>query len=271
MRTPQPLHMSGAIAELARRALSRDFRAIRTAMAKVLLIEAGPRILPSFPQPLAAYAQKALAGLGVTVLTGRAVTGCTGEGVELGSEQIGARTTVWAAGVMASPAADWLGVGKDRAGRTLTAPDLSVPGLPQVFVVGDAVHLEGADGSLVPGIAPAAKQEGAYVGRLIAARIAGHPASAPFRYKDSGSLATVGRQAAVVALGPLRLTGVLAWLFWSAAHVYFLIGFRNRLVVTLDWIWAYLTFERGARLITSPPPVASTEPGARMTRPRTAA
>ena len=247
---PTGVELAGAIAELARRALTRDFRAIRTSMARVVLIEAGPRVLPSFPEPLAAYAAMALTRLGVTVRTGQAVTGCSDAGVELGAETIGARTTIWAAGVMASAAADWLGAAKDRAGRALVQPDLSLPGLPNVFVIGDVASLANPDGSLVPGIAPAAKQEGAYVAKVIAASIAGRPAPPPFRYRDAGALATVGRQAAVVAMGPLRLTGLLAWLVWSVAHVYFLIGFRNRLAVTIDWIWAYLTFERGARLIT---------------------
>ena len=268
---PTGVELAGAIAELARRALTCDFRAIRTAMAKVLLIEAGPRILPTFPEALSAYAAKALVRLGVAVRTGQAVTGCSEAGVELGDQAIGARTIIWAAGVMASPAAQWLDAARDRAGRALVRPDLSLPGLGQVFVIGDAASLANPDGSLVPGIAPAAKQEGAYVAEVIAARIAGRPDPPPFRYRDSGALATVGRQAAVVAMGPLRLTGLLAWLVWSLAHVYFLIGFRNRLAVTIDWIWAYLTFERGARLITGGTTRASPAPRKSSSRPRAVA
>jgi NADH dehydrogenase len=246
---PTGVELAGAIAELARRALGRDFRAIQCAMARVVLIEAGPRVLPAFPEPLSAYAQHALEKLGVTVRLGQAVTACDDAGVELGGERIGARTILWAAGVMASPAADWLHLAKDRAGRAIVAPDLSAPGQSGVHVIGDTAHLD-VGGRPLPGVAPVAKQQGAYVGRLIASRIAGRGDIGPFRYKDAGSLATVGRQAAVVAMGGLQLTGAPAWLLWSVAHVWFLIGFRNRIAVTIDWLWAYLTFERGARLIT---------------------
>jgi NADH dehydrogenase FAD-containing subunit len=246
---PTGVELAGAIAELAHRALARDFRAIRGEMARVVLIEAGPRLLPSFPAALSAYAARALGCLGVEVRVGRAVTRVQDGGVELGEEPVAARTILWAAGVMASPAADWLGAAKDRAGRVLVEPDLSLPGAPEVFVIGDAAHLE-IGGVPLPGIAPVAKQQGAYVARVIAARVAGRRAPRPFRYRDAGALATVGRKSAVVAMGPLRLTGAPAWLLWSAAHIWFLIGFRNRLAVTLDWLWAYLTFERGARLIT---------------------
>ncbi len=268
---PTGVELAGAIAELARRALACDFRAIRTAMAKVLLIEAGPRILPAFPEMLSAYAAKALRKLGVTVRTDEAVTGCSEDGVDLGAEKIFARTAIWAAGVTASPAAEWLGAERDRAGRSVVEPDLSVPGHPEVFVAGDAARLGTPGGGTVPGVAPAAKQEGAYVGRLIASRIAGRPAPAPFRYMDSGSLATVGRQAAAVAMGPLRLTGLIAWLLWSVAHIWFLIGFRNRLAVTLDWVWAYLTFERGARLITGGSASFAADPHRAEAKPRVAA
>ena len=253
---PTGVELAGAIAELAHRALTRDFHAIRGAMARVVLIEAGPRLLPAFPPSLSAYAQRALTRLGVTVRTGQAVTGCDTAGVSVGpennGEHIAARTLIWAAGVMASPAADWLGAAKDRAGRAIVAPDLSLSGLPEVFVIGDTAHVE-ANGASLPGVATVAKQQGVYVARLILARIRGLPGSEPFRYKDAGSLATVGRKAAVVAIGGVRLRGALAWLIWSAAHIWFLIGFRNRLAVTIDWIWAYLTFERGARLITGGP------------------
>ena len=264
---PTGAELAGAIAELARRALARDFRAIQSAMAKVVLIEAGPRVLPAFPEALSAYAQRALEKLGVTVRLGQPVTACDEAGVELGGMRIGARTILWAAGVTASPAAGWLQLPKDRAGRAMVAPDLSAPGAPDVYVIGDTAHLE-EDGRPLPGVAPVAKQQGAYVGQLIEARLRGQPAPGPFHYKDSGSLATVGRQAAVVAMGGLKLTGAVAWLLWSVAHIWFLIGFRNRLAVTLDWVWAYLTFERGARLITggaAPKPAKTARPATRLT------
>lgn len=247
---PTGVELAGAIAELARRAISCDFRVIQGIRAKVWLVEAGPRVLPAFPPHLSAYAARALEKLGVTVATGRAVTACDALGVELdGSSRIEARTLVWAAGVHASPAGAWLEAERDRAGRTVVGPDLSVAGDPDVFVIGDAAHAEIA-GKPLPGVAPVAKQQGEYLARLIKARLAARPAPGPFRYKDYGSLATVGRQAAVVAIGRASLKGFIAWLFWGAAHVYFLIGFRNRVAVTLDWLWAYITFDRGSRLIT---------------------
>ncbi len=262
---PTGVELAGAIAELARRSLARDFRAIRGSMAKVVLLEAGQRVLPAFPEALSAYGKRSLEALGVQVRLGQAVTRCHDCGVELGSERIAARTILWAAGVMASPAADWLGAPKDRAGRTIVQPDLSLGGAPHVFVVGDTAHLD-IDGRPLPGVAPVAKQQGAYVGRLIADRIAGRLATAPFRYRDAGALATVGRKSAVVAMGPLRLTGAPAWLIWSAAHIWFLIGFRNRIAVTLDWMWAYLTFERGARLIIGVARSAETAPSSDIVR-----
>jgi len=246
---PTGVEMAGAIAELARRALARDFRAIRGHMAKVVLIEAGPRVLPAFPEPLSLYAKRALEGLGVTVRVGESVTDCRHHGVALGNEVIPAATVIWAAGVMASPAATWLQTATDRAGRAVVAPDLSVPGHPEVFVIGDTAHVD-AGGTPLPGVAPVAKQQGAYVASAIAARLSGRTAPPPFRYRSSGALATIGRKAAVVDMAGLQLKGPLAWLLWSVAHIWFLIGFRNRLAVTLDWTWAYLTFERGARLIT---------------------
>jgi NADH dehydrogenase len=264
---PTGVELAGAIAELASRALARDFRAIRGQSARVVLIEAGPRVLPAFPEKLSAYATRALEALGVEVRLGQAVSRCHDCGVELGEERLAARTILWAAGVMASPAAEWIAAAKDRAGRARVGPDLSPPGAPEVFVIGDAACL---DGRPLPGVAPVAKQQGAYAARQIAARVAGRKPPGPFRYGDAGALATIGRASAVVSLGPLRLTGTPAWLVWSAAHIWFLIGFRNRLAVAVDWLWAYLTFERGARLITGqagprPPPKA---PAARISRGR---
>ncbi|HZZ90878.1 MAG TPA: NAD(P)/FAD-dependent oxidoreductase [Caulobacteraceae bacterium] len=247
---PTGVELAGAIAELARMSIATDFRAIRQSMARVLLVEAGPRVLSTFDPALSAYAMRALERLGVDVRVGAAVTALDGRGANLGDERIEAANVFWAAGVRASSAGGWLGAQLDRAGRVLVRPDLSVEGAPDVFVVGDLASLKDAAGRPVPGVAPAAKQQGEYVGRLIDGRVAGRGARPPFRYHDAGSLATIGRQAAVVHIGRFKLTGPLAWLFWSAAHIWFLIGFRNRLAVAIDWAWSYLTFERGARLIT---------------------
>jgi NADH dehydrogenase len=247
---PTGVELAGAIAELARRALARDFRAIRHAMAKVVLVEAGPRALASFPAGLSAYAQRTLKQLRVTVRLGTRVTDCDACGVTLGGERIEARTILWAAGVQASPIARWTGAKADAAGRVVVTPGLTLPGRDEVFVIGDAAHVQAGGGRPLPGLAPVAKQQGAYVAVAIRRRLAGAASPRPFRYRDVGALATIGRQAAVAAIGRLRLTGALAWLIWSVAHVYFLIGFRNRIAVTLDWAWAYVTFDRGARLIT---------------------
>jgi len=245
---PTGVELAGALAELARAALARDFRRIDPTTARIVLVEAGPRLLPSFPPSLSLHAERALSRLGVEVRLGVAVTQCDAEGAVLGSERIESRTLIWAAGVAASPAADWLAAERDRGGRVIVAPDLTLPGDPAIFVIGDSARVEGTDGPL-PGVAQVAKQQGAYVARVIAARLAGRPAPAPFRYRNYGNLATIGRGEAVVDFGWLRLTGRLAWLVWGAAHIFFLIGFRNRLAVALDWVWSYLTYQRGARLI----------------------
>jgi len=247
---PTGVELAGAIAELARRALACDFRAIRKFEARVLLVEAGERVLPTFDRRLSAYARRSLERLGVEVRTGLAVSAVDADGVAIGENRTAAANVVWAAGVKASAAGAWLGVERDRAGRVIVGSDLSVPGHPAAFVIGDLARLVDANGHAVPGVAPAAKQEGDYVAGLIKADIARTDRAGPFRYRDFGSLATIGRQAAVVQYRGLRIKGLAAWLFWSLAHVYFLIGFRNRLQVTLDWLWAYLTFERGSRLIT---------------------
>jgi NADH:ubiquinone reductase (H+-translocating) len=198
---------------------------------------------------LSSRAAQALTRLGVEVRLGAAVTQCDSEGAMLGSERIESRTLIWAAGVAASPAADWLGAERDRGGRVVVASDLTLPDDPAIFVIGDCARVEGPAGPL-PGVAPVAKQQGAYVARVIAARLAGWPPPPPFHYRNYGNLATIGRREAVADFGWLRLTGRVAWLVWSAAHIYFLIGFRNRLTVALDWLWSYLTYQRGARLIT---------------------
>jgi len=244
------VEMAGAIAEIARQTLAMDFRRIDPRNARIVLVEAGPRLLPAFPPEQSDYVRGVLTNAGVTVMTDTMVTKCDVGGVDLGSQRLPAATIVWAAGVLASPAAKWLGAEADRAGRTKVNPDLSVPGHPDIFVIGDAASVTDSRGKPVPGIAPAAKQMGQYVGGRIAARIAGHERDMPFRYRHLGDLATIGRRAAVVQLGRFRLRGYLGWWFWGIAHVYFLIGTRNRFIVAFSWLWSYLTFQRGARLIT---------------------
>jgi NADH:ubiquinone reductase (H+-translocating) len=244
------VEMAGAFAEVARQTLRHDFRRIDPRNSRIILIEGGPRVLPAFPPALSHYAERSLRTMGVEIELNRMVTGCDARGVSLDDgRRIEAGTAVWAAGVIASPAASWIGADQDRAGRITVAPDLSAPGHPEIFVVGDTAAIADALGRPVPGIAPAAKQMGAYAAKVIAARVAGRQAPPPFAYRHLGDLATVGRKSAVVKLGPLQLTGLLGWLFWSAVHIYFLIGVRNRFVVALNWLWSYLTFQRGARLI----------------------
>jgi NADH dehydrogenase len=247
---PTGVELAGAIVELARRALAADFRAIDPRASRILLVEAGPRVLPAMPESLSRKAQEALERLGVEVRLGAPMTDCDAAGIAIGDERIAARTIVWAAGVAASPAAAWLGVAPDRAGRVTVAPDLTLPGHPEIFVVGDTALVLEADGKPVPGIAPAAKQQGGYVGKVLRARLAGEAAPGPFRYRHYGTLATIGRKSAVADFGFVRVSGLLAWLLWGAVHIFFLIGFRNRVAVLLDWLWAYFTFKRGARLIT---------------------
>ncbi|MCA8932021.1 MAG: NAD(P)/FAD-dependent oxidoreductase [Rhodospirillaceae bacterium] len=243
------VEMAGAIAELAKTALKRDFRRIDSSKARIILVEAGPRLLPAYPERLSASALRSLEKLGVEVRLGAPVTKCSADGVDLPSGLIPARTIVWAAGVQASPAGKWLGVTGDRVGRIEVGHDLSLPGEPEIFVVGDTALVRDAEGRPLPGTAPVAKQQGRYVGRLIANRLRGK-AMKPFRYHHIGSLATIGRKSAVADFGRVRLQGRIAWLLWGIIHIYFLIGFRNRLVILLDWLWAYITFQRGARLIT---------------------
>jgi NADH dehydrogenase len=249
---PTGVEMAGAIADIARNALPPDFRNVDPAKARVFLVEAGPRILPTFPENLSAYAERALKRMGVEVRTGAAVTGITPDCVQIGDARLPAGVVIWAAGVQASPAADWLRAPHDRAGRVPVAPDLSLPGYPEVFVIGDVAALVGPDGRAIPGLAPAAKQMGDYVGRLIARRVAGRGDGPPFRYRHQGDLATIGRKAAIVKLGRFTLTGFVGWLFWGLVHVYFLIGLRNRIAVAFSWLWDYVTFGRRSRLITEP-------------------
>ena len=247
------VEMAGAIAEIARQTLAKDFRRIDPRSSHIILLEAGPRVLPTLPDDLSDYAARTLTRMGVDVQTSTRVTRVDPHGVDLDPGRIDASTVIWAAGVVASPAANWLGAERDRAGRALVGPDLSVPGRPDVFVIGDAAAVKDDKGQPVPGMAPGAKQMGRYVGRLIAARIAGRSLP-PFRYRHLGDLATIGRRAAVVKFGNLRLKGFVGWVFWSVAHIYFLIGLKNRFIVAFTWLWDYVTFHRGARLITEVAP-----------------
>ena len=251
---PTGVEMAGAIAEVARQTLKRDFRRIDPRTARIMLIEAGPRLLPAFSERHSRYAQDALTAMGVEVLTSTLVTGCDARGVDLQHGRIDAGSVIWAAGVMASPAADWLAAKRDRAGRITVEPDLSLPGHENIFVIGDTASVNDAAGHPEPGLAAAAKQMGGYVGRLISAGLSGRTLP-PFRYKNLGLLATIGRRSAVVELGPIQLQGFVGWLFWSVVHIYFLIGLRNRFVVAVTWLWSYITFQRGARLITEVPPL----------------
>ncbi|PIQ36349.1 MAG: FAD-dependent oxidoreductase [Lysobacterales bacterium CG17_big_fil_post_rev_8_21_14_2_50_64_11] len=246
---PTGVELSGAIAELAKVALARDFRRIDPRQARIILLEGGPRVLATFPEALSIHAQRALEKLGVEVNTVARVTRCDNEGVIVNDQRLPAGTVIWAAGVAASLAAQWVGAAGDRAGRAQVEADLSVPGKPEIFIVGDTAAVTNVDGSPVPGIAPAAKQAGRYVAQVIAAAVQGTPRPAPFRYRHYGNLATIGRHEAVIDFGRFTLSGGLAWWVWGIAHVYFLIGMRHRFLVAAQWMFSYLTFGRGARLI----------------------
>jgi NADH:ubiquinone reductase (H+-translocating) len=246
---PTGVEMAGTIADMARDTLPPDFRNIDTRKARVVLIEAGPRVLAGFPEDLSAYAQRSLEKLGVEVMLGEAVTECSIEGVVYGGKRLEARTLIWAAGVRASRAAEWLTAPHDRAYRLQVEPDLTVPGHPDIFAVGDTTTIKAPDGNPVPGIAPAAKQQGRYVAALIRARLAGKTLP-PFRYKHAGSLAQIGKRLAVIDFGKFKLRGTIAWWIWGIAHIYFLIGLRHRLSVALSWLWIYMRDQRPARLIT---------------------
>jgi NADH dehydrogenase len=247
---PTGVELAGTLAEIARHTLAGEFRRIDPSRARVQLIEAGPRVLGSFPPSLSAKAAAQLQRLGVDVLTGSPVQAIDAQGYQRGGERIAARTVLWAAGVAASPLGGLLGAPLDRAGRVQVLPDLSLPGHPEVFVAGDLAAVAQPGGQPVPGIAPAAKQMGRHVARVIEARLRGRgDAAPPFAYQDWGNLATIGRMAAVVDLRGLRLSGLLAWWFWLGAHVFYLIGFRNRLVVLTNWAWAYWTYQRYARIV----------------------
>ena len=245
---PTGVELAGALAEIAQHAMARDFRHIDPTQARVILVEGQDRVLAAYPPPLSAAAAQQLRTLGVEIHTGSRVTAIDDTGVSLGDERIPSRTVLWAAGLAASPLARSLGVPLDRAGRVLVGPTLTIPGHEEVFVIGDLAHLE-QDGQLVPGVAPAAIQEGRHAAKNIEQALVGQPLL-PFRYRDKGSLATIGRAAAVAMFGRFSLRGFAAWLAWLAIHILFLIGFRNRLFVMLSWAWSFLTFQRGSRLIT---------------------
>ena len=246
---PTGVELAGAISEIARHAVARDFRAIDPAQAAVVLVEGADRVLPAYPPDLSASAARQLERLGVVVRTGARVTKIDGRSVWLGEEKIATRTALWAAGVAASPLARALGAPLDRQGRVRVAADLSVPGHPEIFVAGDLAAVE-SSGRPVPGLAPAAMQEGRHAARAIRRRLAGRP-TRPFRYVDKGTLATIGRSAAVADIRGWKISGFPAWAAWLGIHIFFLIGFRNRLLVLIQWAWAYVTWQRGARLITS--------------------
>jgi len=254
---PTGVELAGALAEISRLTLTGDFRRINPASARVVLLEGTDRVLPTYTRELSEAAKRQLAQLGVEVHTGAMVTNIDSEGVTVGTKHLPARTVLWAAGVQASPLAKSLHVPLDRAGRVLVDPDLRVPGLSNVYVVGDLAAVR-TDGAYVPGVAPAAIQEGVHAADNIARQIRGQ-APVPFRYRDKGSLATIGRAAAVAHLGRLNLSGWIAWMAWLLIHIFFLIGFRNRLVVIFEWAWSYFTAQRGARLITGAPPPSAPE------------
>jgi NADH:quinone reductase (non-electrogenic) len=248
---PTGVELAGALAEISRETIARDFRVIDPTHARVVLLEGGPRILPSFPAPLSERARAALTRIGVEVRTDATVTRVTPDAVWLGGEQIRARTVLWAAGVAASPLTRSLGVALDRAGRVQVERDLSIPGHPEAFAIGDMATLLDERGQPLPGLAPVAIQQGQAVGANVLRRLAGEP-TRPFRYRDKGSMATIGRAAAVAVVGRVQLSGLPAWLAWLFVHIMFLIGFRNRFLVLFEWAWAYLSWQRGARLITRP-------------------
>lgn len=253
---PTGVEMAGSVAELARYTLSRDFRHIDPTRARILLVEAGPRILGTFPEELGAYAERALRDKGVQVMTGAMVERIEADGVVVGGRKIPAATMVWGAGVKASPAARWLGVEPAKGGRIAVEADLSVPGLPGVHALGDTALALGDDGAPLPGLAQVAKQQGEHLGAGLARELSGGAPVGPFRFRNRGNTAIVGRNAAVFDFGRRRLKGRLAWLLWAIVHVWLLVNFEKRLLVTVQWLWRWLTYQRGARLITREPPDA---------------
>lgn len=247
---PTGVELAGAAAELARTTLKGEFRRIDPQHARIILVEGGPRILPTYPERLSVYSARALARKGVDVRLGVTVTSVDEQGVDTSAGRIDTAATVWAAGVKASAVASWLGLTADRAGRVVVQPDLSVAGHDNIFVVGDAASVSSTDGKQAPGIAPAAKQMGKHAAKVIRARVSGKPGGS-FRYRHQGDLATIGRNEAVVKIGGLSLVGFPGWVFWSAVHIFFLISARNRIAVAFNWLWDYLTGQRSVRLISA--------------------
>ncbi|MDK4701286.1 NAD(P)/FAD-dependent oxidoreductase [Rhizobium sp. CNPSo 4062] len=247
---PTGVELAGIISELARTTLPKEFRNIDTRKAKIILVEAGPRVLAAFAEDLSDYARRELEVLGVELRFGKPVTSCSAEGVTIDDSFVPCRTIVWAAGVEASPAAKWLGIPADRAGRAIVDKELRAPGKDNIFIIGDTALVLREDGSPVPGIAPAAKQQGDYVAKVIRAKLAGKPMPGPFRYRHQGSLATIGKSAAIIDFGWLKLKGWIAWWVWGLAHIYFLIGVRWRIAVAWSWLWIYISRQHSARLIT---------------------
>jgi NADH:ubiquinone reductase (H+-translocating) len=264
---PTGVEMAGALVELAHSTLSRDFRHINPHTAHILLVEAGPRVLSGFPERLAAFARRSLERMGVEVLLDTPIEAIDRDGVVARGKRIEAANVIWCAGVEASPVARWLGVPAGKGGRVRVAADLSVPGHAEIFVVGDAAFVTGPTGEPLPGLAPVAKQQGQYIGEAVDRLVRREPAMPPFRYRDEGALATIGRHSAIADLGWVKLTGPVAWVLWGIVHIFFLIGFRNRMAVFLNWVWAWLTYGRGARLITgdTTPFAAAAKPTPRAT------
>ena len=248
---PTGVEMAGSVAELARHALVRDFRRIDPRRARIVLVEAGPRILPAFPESLSDYARAAITRLGVTVITGQGVDAIDQHGVTVGDQRIAARTVIWGAGIKATPAGQWLGIELDRAGRIPVASNLSVNGMTNVHALGDMALAPAGDGTSLPALAQVATQQGQHLGRGLVAYMRDGKAIPPFHFRNRGNTAIVGRHAAVFDFGWLRLKGRFAWFLWALVHVALLVGFDNRLRVTLQWAWLYVTYERGARLILS--------------------
>jgi NADH dehydrogenase len=257
---PTGVELAGIIADLAKRALPREFRRANIREARVVLIEAGPRILPTFEPGLSEAARQALERRGVELLLGAPVTACSAEGVMVGGQLLPSRTVVWAAGVTASPAARWIGSASDRAGRANVEADLTIASDPAIFVIGDTASIRQPDSSIVPGLAPAAKQQGAYVAKVIRSRLLGRAQGAAFQYKHQGSLATIGHRAAVADLGWIKLKGYPAWWVWGIVHIFFLIGARSRIAVAVSWFWTYLKGQPTARIIDEEPHVPAKSP-----------
>src|SRR5579871_283697 len=262
---PTGVEMAGAIAEIAHKALAADFRHIDPQSTRILLVEAGPRILSTFPESLSAKAQKELESMRVEVRVNTRVECVDAEGVIASGARIPSKTVIWSAGVQASPAGKWLGAATDRAGRVKVEPNLSAPGLPNVFVIGDTMARE-QDGKPLPGVAPVAMQQGAYVAKWIRSHVERTLEPLPFHYVDKGNLATIGRSFAILDIHGFKLSGFLAWVLWLTIHIFYLIGFRNRILVLIQWAWAYLTYQRGTRLIVRADPA---EMQARPTEPKT--